>query len=328
MIGERPGTTSSAVRAVALAFTSLSAVSSLVAAAGASAAFPGENGLIAYAGPGTGISVVEPDGSDPRQLTDGRDSGPGWSADGGKLVFGREVNGEVHVFTMHADGSGVSRIASTGWLNAPRVAAFSPSGNRIVFSRPGGIYTIRTDGTDRKRLVKGGTVGYPQYSPDGRRIVFSAVPPGYMCERCSSKNWLSRPGIWTVRKSGRDLTRLTNPTRGPGARSDYSPDFNPDGASIAFHRSSCGHQGPPVCTYVMRADGTQERPVGSNLSSAAWSPDGTSLVASVGESDNLRSCSNLYVLAPNGENRLRVTDNCNPAGPPGDARTPSWQPLP
>jgi hypothetical protein len=67
-----------------------------VAAPPAQAAFPGQNGKIAFVVSGD-IWTMNPDGSDRTQLTSGpaTDDLPSWSPDGQKILFLREVPSPV-----------------------------------------------------------------------------------------------------------------------------------------------------------------------------------------------------------------------------------------
>ena len=53
-----------------------------------------------------------------------------------------------------ATGKGVRRIARTGagvkWVASP---SWSADGSRIVFSAPEGLYSVKPDGSDRRRLT-------------------------------------------------------------------------------------------------------------------------------------------------------------------------------
>ena len=55
-----------------------------------------------------------------------------------------------------------------------------------------------------------------QYSPDGRRIVFSSMRSG-------------RQGVWISSDDGSNLVQLSNPNYASG-----SPQWSPDGSRIAF----------------------------------------------------------------------------------------------
>jgi Tol biopolymer transport system component len=205
----------------------------------ATAAFPGENGRIAYTRSAglddSGIFSILSDGSQGRRLTT-RGVEPAWSADGRRIAFTFDSN----VFTMNADGGDTTRLANTG--NPQAAAAFSPNGKRIAFpgAPPGaeraGIWTIRTDGSGLRRLVRGEELFDPEYAPNGKRIVFAAPFRG-------------KRGIWTMRRNGSRLRRLTN------EKSDFAPDYSPDGRNIVFTRGA-DFLSTPI--RVMRADGSHE----------------------------------------------------------------------
>jgi Tol biopolymer transport system component len=123
---------------VVLALTIVAAFQLLVAAA-ADAAFPGDNGRIAFSNEVAGsidIYSIAPDGSELQRLTDspGRDIEPAWSADGRRIAFASNRGGafgEFDIYVMNADGSNETQItAVAGTDSAPagrRTAAGSPS---------------------------------------------------------------------------------------------------------------------------------------------------------------------------------------------------------
>jgi TolB protein len=97
-------------------------------------------------------------------------------------------------------------------------------------------------------------VGAPDWSPDGRRIAFSRSDGG-------------PSDIWTVRRDGSGLKRLTNTP----SVSEGVPVYSPDGGTIAFIR------GPEGDIYLMNPDGTGKRllfALGGEETSLSWSPDG------------------------------------------------------
>ena len=92
-------------------------------AGSADAAFPGDNGEIAFSKEnyrnGTpGIFAVQPDGTGQDRLTSGTDYSPSYSADGQKAVFvGLSSESEMDfgqdIYVMDADGSNVQQVTAT-----------------------------------------------------------------------------------------------------------------------------------------------------------------------------------------------------------------------
>ena len=75
---------------------------------------------------GNQICLMNPDGSDLRQLTSsGANEDPGWSPDGRHIVFSSNRGGSRAIYVMHADGSEQRRLTSGGeaylpdWSPAP-----------------------------------------------------------------------------------------------------------------------------------------------------------------------------------------------------------------
>lgn len=286
----------------------------------AEAAFPGDNGRIAYAAAprtelDTHVVTVLPDGSGSRRLT--RGASPSWSADGGHLVL-RVSDGRL--VTIGADGGDETTIAGNG--GEP---SFSPNGRRIVYTTENAIRTIRIDGTEPRLVVKrahgGSALESPQYSPSGKRIAFAGQPKG----KKSS-------GIWRVRRSGSRLRRLTNPHANGPEFADASPNYSPDGQHIIFTRFGFR------CCYelrVMRADGSRERRIlGTGdadgfPADAAYAPAGDRMAVVLAQGNYLFGfCSDLYTMSPDGSDRDRLTNNCNSQLPGDLVLGPSWQPLP
>src|SRR5689334_12662797 len=114
-----------------------------------------------------------------------------------------------------------------------------------------------------------GTKLYPAFSPDGRRIAYSA--------RDGSKTDPFHIMIRTV-------SAADTPRRLAGASgSDIGPAWSPDGTKIAFQRLDDGQ----TAYYVAPVDGGDPSPAASfaapgneaqPLPAVAWTPDGKSLV--------------------------------------------------
>ena len=164
------------------------ALTPLVGAPAADAAFPGADGRIAFtqeapAGDHTQSDVytVNPDGSGLQRLSasaNQNEFGPAFNAAGTRIAFWRTPApfGPGSLWVMNADGSG-KRQLTTG-IDA-RDPAWDPSGTRLAYTGPGAgsfdIWTLRAaDGQDRRRVTSGAPTDFePAWSPDGARIAFT-----------------------------------------------------------------------------------------------------------------------------------------------------------
>lgn len=113
-----------------------------------------------------------------RQLTDGRaqDQVINWAPDGRRFVFHSDRFGRNQLLTLTLDGA-VQRLTTTAFDD--RNGAWFPDGSRVAFlsdreGSPGGIFTMRADGTDLRRVAPLAVQhGVPFVSPDGRRVLAS-----------------------------------------------------------------------------------------------------------------------------------------------------------
>lgn len=245
----------------------------------AAAVVPGANGRIACEGgrvlPGASttnpeVFTINPDGSGEMVLTDfpGRDGDPSWSPDGRTIAFESFRSGGSEVWTMNADGTGLTQLTFNG---APedRGTSWSPDGSRIAYHTtefPAGaghssfeIMTMNADGTDKVRLTNNlFQDSLPSWSPDGTQIAFNSFRDG-------------DHEIYVMNADGTNPTRITN---SPGE--DAHPMWSPDGSQITFHTRRFGS----LDVMVMDADGSNPRLVTTNTEDTheffpVWSPDGT-----------------------------------------------------
>ncbi|MBA2421106.1 MAG: PD40 domain-containing protein, partial [Thermoleophilaceae bacterium] len=201
------------------------------------------------------------------------DLDPAPSADGRKIVFVRELPGPnpdgppaaQDIYTVNADGTGERNL--TPGPERETEPAISPDGTKIAFEREVGasgshesgnheIFTMNADGTEVTRLTHTATgrEQHPNFSPDGRKIVFDDnfhAPPGV-------------PGaIYTMDVDGSDVTKLTGNRKDRHGLGAYSPD----GRKISFTASEN--------IYVMNADGSGQRPLTTHPApdiQASWAP--------------------------------------------------------
>ena len=214
------------VGAVALA----AAVSAIGPARGA---FPGDNGLIAYAC-GADICVVKADGTGGKVLVPTA-TDPAWSADGLKLAYVK-IGVGLLVSTVDATGT-ITGTITTGAAATARHPAWSPSGLKIAYTNGGDIWTIDADTTGGAANLTQSVVGNdtdPAWSPSGTKIAYASDETG------SSE-------IYTMSVDGSAQTRLT-----VNGVPDLQPDWSPDGAKLVFA------QGAPLsrALWTVNPDGT------------------------------------------------------------------------
>ena len=185
-----------------------------------------------------GIYIVNADGSSRRFLTTGIQ--PAWSPDGSKILFSNQpVFFYWWLFTIRPDGTDLHALPGA----APYVdtaATWSPSGDRIVFqgwdwANFEDLVVANSDGTNRQDFSYGcdegnnhlcGGLNFPDWSPDGSKIVFCWDAYAYNVD----------PEIWVKNVTGDGLTQLTNTT---------GNNVNPSWQSLAS--AACANANPIDC---------------------------------------------------------------------------------
>jgi TolB protein len=197
---------------------------------------------VAYASTGPDgnedIWIVNADGSGARNLTNhpGGDSHPSWSPDGRQVVFcsNRDDGRHDDIYVVNVDGSGLKRLTEGGgyWNTFP---SFSPDGKRILFRRllshespaeklfNSEVWVMNADGTGERNLTNDPDFdGWPAWSPDGQRIVFSS----------------NRSDTYQIYVMNADGTGVERAVASP--YTDVRPQFLPDGSGIIFNREHDG----------------------------------------------------------------------------------------
>ena len=313
----RPGTTVLRRRPSGALVFALGLLAALALTASAEAAFPGQNGKIAFVSDRDGnaeIYVMNPDGSGQANLTNNPawdDVAPAMSPDGQRIAFirrplpGSGRPGRPEIYVMNVDGSGLTNLA--GDPSAFTALGFSPDGQRIAFqsSREGNseIYTMNLDGSTLTNLTNNAASDQlPAFAPDGRRIAFV---------RLLGTNF----EIYTMAADGSDQKNITN-----NPENDFMGDFSPDGKRIAFTR---GPSGMPFEIYTMNSDGSGQTNITKHPASdrgPAFSPDGQRIAFA---SDRDHPFSEIYTMAPDGSDLARLISNVNIVD-----SSPAWQPVP
>jgi TolB protein len=269
----------------------------------AEATFPDHNGRIAFRRflneerTWGALFTIRPNGKGGHQVTFPArgfvDRDPDYSPDGRKIVFQREGETSDEIWIVDADGSHLTRLThpAPGCLpdrgTCDRQPAWSPDGKRIVFSRDTGtvkdenkgIWVMNANGSGPRQLTQRDRPGKgfdqsPQFSPNGRRIVF---------ERDNVRDAQPVDGIslWVLNVRTGLERRITPYSLNAGD----TPDWSPDGRRILFHSNVADDPDVSANLYTVRADGSGLRQLtfetgGTvNYLGASFSPDGRYITA-------------------------------------------------
>jgi TolB protein len=289
-------------------------------------------GVIAFSkfdGINTDIYFVDPDGRNLTQFTwFGRDkpidgaAGPTFARDGRRLAFvlsrGSARSWEIYVFQR----GGLHRLTRNRTFDVQ--PAWSPAGQRIVFSRALGLGTARPQqslfvmddrGGHKQQLTVGPHVDeHPAWSPRGGLIAFDRYSP-YADVPITA-------GIYVMRPDGSGQRLLA-----PGGS---EPAWSPDGRRIAFVSTSdsFGQVCIPQCQpageiYVMNADGTGSSRLTTSTADdrmPTWSPGGHRIAWLHDVDAGPEWHPEVFAMRADGSCRHRITRT-----PPGvTAGRPSW----
>jgi Tol biopolymer transport system component len=275
-------------------------------AGGAHAAYPGQNGRIAFLsnrGGGYKLFTMKADGTNVKLVTAGVDthSPPSWSPDGKRLVY---TGPKSALVSINANGSGKLVLASLGWWGT-----WSKTGTQVAFENG-------ADGIDVVEIATGKTTTVladdgagdlskwqPSWSPDGTRIAYTSGAGEHS------------GAIWLMKDNGTGHKKLTNGD--DMGEIDLAPDWSPNGKLIAFQRYvDCAGGTCKNAVYVVAATGGPAKLVAKNAARPSWSPDGTKIafVRSSGSSD-------IWVMNANGTGAKRLTKSY------ASDLSPDWQPL-
>jgi len=176
------------------------------------------------------VYAVHADSSPVRSLGTLRGDVVAWSPDGRQLLVNEQrADGTTAVAVVSTSGGDAAQTVGAGKA-AP--GAWSPDSRTILYVRPtetsSEIRIADRDGRNDRLLAEGTS---PSWSPDGRRIAYSARTAG-------------RWQVWAMLPTGEDPIQLTS-------EGGEDPIWSPDGRLIAYTQNNRVH--------VMDADGLNKR---------------------------------------------------------------------
>jgi Tol biopolymer transport system component/DNA-binding winged helix-turn-helix (wHTH) protein len=241
------------------------------------------------------IYVQPVSGGTPKQITfDHADiQGIAWTPESRELIFGSSRQGNENLWRISAQGGTPQRlpIAGATWAVRP---AISRKGNRLAYTSitySSAIFraSVTPDhkvGKPLERFISStGLEEGPQYSPDGKYVVFQSTRTGYH-------------EIWRANADGSNPIQLTHFERNLTG----TPRWSPDSKQISFDSRPQGHSH----VFVINAEGGQPRQVTQGDSEngvASWSVDGKWIYFASNRGGDWQ----VWKMTPHGDNVTQIT---------------------
>lgn len=180
----------------------------------------------------------------------------------GQARLGKVLTIVVAVVIVYAAIGAISNVGDEpNGESSDAIPLLSRNGKWTAFTSDDGIHVGRLGAVARRITDPGkGTDDYPEWSPDGLRIVFARF----------GGEWSDPQMLYVVNRDGSGLRRLTK-------GDDTDPSWSPDGKTIAFNHKHVALVSLDENVYAIDVNGTGKRLLLGNAREPAWSPDGSKI---------------------------------------------------
>ncbi|MGH2642029.1 MAG: TolB family protein [Actinomycetota bacterium] len=187
-------------------------------------------------------------------------------------------------------------------------AVWSPDGSQILLMSftpegDGGVFLMDPDDGRLREVLSDFACASVSWFPDGGSVLCGGGP---WREGEDGSNEIADDGVWRIDLEKNAATKLLD-------RPYTDPAASPDGSQIVVVRITHGGAGnnPVSELFIVDADGSDARPLTSggqgHYGEAAWSPDGSALVASWERVGGVLAY-DVYLIDPHDGSRVRLTE--------------------
>jgi Tol biopolymer transport system component len=231
---------------------------------------------------------------------------PSWSPYYERLYFSAKLNNEKEteykLYSSNIDGSDIKPVIVADDIKLKYID-ISPDGTKVIawilgkVNEPSILYKGEFDGNNIYNLTRLHDGGFPSFSPDGLKVIFSL---GYD---------LYTYNIYVINLDGTKLTNLSAKTNADVFA--VYPSWSPDGTKIVYYTDRDNN--PAI--YEINTDGSNLQILQDKGCNPKYSPDGKLIAFTT---DGIYCWGNIYVMNNDGSNVVQLInclDNC---------RNPIW----